>query len=370
MPFRKLGASTKFGVEYHRLRSNLRLSRPAAEFGSKQLSLISDSTAGVEGRYRYQAMKTHIEKNSGGKRQTAAAPARKQALGDARIDFLDDRKAALTQRKMQAMAAASARNDSASALQFRLRGHGHAEPTVPVEHRLSAETTTQMAGKEALTYGAAGLVGGGAIGAAIGAGVGSIVPGIGTAIGAGVGAGIGATLGVIGGAIAGALRPARTESALVSAANGGSGEASWSCHNTVHNWLVEAGYGSRKRFPAKHPQDYQNQFYAGTQNAVRAGGNFTDSPGKLIVMYDVGTNQIMHSMVSLGNGRWKGHNNVGTFGSAAPFTGIVDAAALPAGWWQGNGNVLRSQFGDLGDGSTNSVRIVWMNPGDIGAAYR
>jgi hypothetical protein len=233
---------------------------------------------------------------------------------------------------------------------------------IPTNQTLSRDLqpVVQRGGAEALKYG----VGGAAMGAGVGALVGSFVPGLGTAIGAGVGGAIGGLVGAIQGA------RTRTELALVRAAKGGSGNKSWSCHMTVHNWLVEAGYASKNSFPAKDPQHYQNAFYVGAQTPVRVGGNFTDTPGKIIVMYDVATGKIMHSMVSLGSGLWTGHNNAGTFGNAAPFTGTVNVATFPPAWWEGVGNILYNQQSDLGARNDARLRIVWMNPSDIGATYQ
>ncbi len=96
----------------------------------------------------------------------------------------------------------------------------------------------------------------------------------------------------------------------------------------------------------------------------------TDTPGKIIVMYDVDTGQIMHSMVSLGAGLWTGHNNLGTFGTAAPFTGTINVANLPANWWVDGTNTLYNQKGDFPLRTDAKLTIVWMNPSDIGAAYK
>jgi len=163
----------------------------------------------------------------------------------------------------------------------------------------------------------------------------------------------------------------KTEAALINVARGGNEpKPSFSCHNTVHYWLVKAGYANEETFPANHPQDYQNAFYTGVGNPVRTNGNLVAPPGKIIVMYDMATGEIMHSMVSLSAGQWIGHNNVGTFGTSAPFTGIADLAGLGATWWDGTGNILYNQKDDLGPRNAARLRIIWMNPSDIGANYQ
>jgi hypothetical protein len=222
----------------------------------------------------------------------------------------------------------------------------------------------QLNAKDALFGGVSGA----AVGAGIGALLGSIAPGIGTGLAAGVGAAIVGIVGGIAGAIKGAQ--ARTESALVRAANTKDVMPNWSCHNTVHNWLIKAGYANKNKFPARDPLYYQNAFYVGAKTPVRVNNSFTDTSGKIIVMYDVATNHLMHSMVSLGNGSWIGHNNLGTFGDAAPFTGTIDVAALELDWWQGAGNVLYKQKNNFGARDNEKLKIFWMSPSDIGAEFR